>query len=808
MKQLFTLLIAVFTFLGLQAQSASVSGTLNDDSGTPIEFVNVVLYAAADSALVKVETTNELGTFKVAGIEAGDYWLEASYVGLDDLKQDISLKIGEQLAMGTLVMPTASVELDEAVVTAQRALVEIKPDRTVFNVEGTINSVGDDAFNLLRKAPGVLVDNNDNITVLGRAGVMVYVDGKRLPLSGDELANYLKNIPAEQIDRFDIITNPGAKYEAEGTAGIIDIRMKRDKSLGSNGSLSSTYSQGRYGRGNVSGLINYRNSTFSSFGQAGYGGGSNFQDMRFNSTQNGFATQERIRMNNANENINYRLGTDFFIKENHTLGFLVSGNNGTREGNSFNRVEIGSEGVSGIDSILFGRNLTDANNDANTFNLNYVFNKKGTSLNIDADYGTYRNNSATDQPNQYLNPTEETVFSEVNTNYNTENDIDIYTFLVDYEKEAFGGTFGLGTKLSNVQTVNTFLFYDIIDQTDIFNEQRSNIFEYDETVYAGYVNYARGLGEKTNISIGLRLEHTDIVGDLRAFDPTLNEPKVENDYLSAFPSAGITYQLAQEHTLSLNYGRRINRPDYNVLNPFRAQVSELSYFKGNPFLNPEIVNNYEVGYTLKYRYNFKLSYSKTTDQITRLISPDDQNPLAGFLTWDNLAVQHIYALNISAPVDISEKWSAFFNLSGSRIDNQADYGDGGMVDIQAWTYNIYQQHTFKLPGKFTAEVSGWFSGPGVWGGVFLYDESWSLNLGLQRRFLEDQLNVKLSFNDIFYETGWSGTSLFNGLNSTGRGQWDSRRASLSVSMNFGNKNVKSRKRSTGLEQEASRVKNE
>jgi len=808
MKQLLTTLLAMFMIVGLCAQSASIIGTLKDGDSNPVEFVNVVLYSAVDSSLVKVETTDETGVFRIQNINGGDYWIEASYVGLENLREDLIVDEGKELDLDILIMNASSVELEEAVIVAKRSIVEIKPDRTIFNVEGTINSTGDNALNLMRKAPGVLVDNNDNITVLSRSGVMVYIDGKRLPLSGDDLSNYLKNIPAEQIDRIEIITNPGAKYEAEGTAGIIDIRMKRDKSLGANGSVSSTYSQGVYARGNINVMGNYRNKSFSAFGQLGYNGGTSFNEMFFSSVQNGFATEDEIRSKNSSAGYNYRLGTDFFIGKEHTVGFLISRYDTDRDGNSYNRVEIGRQGETGIDSILVANNTSDAKNVANTYNFNYAFNNKKTTVNVDADFGKYRNNNTYFQPNTYYDPNEEIILPEKNTSYDTENNIDIYTFLVDVETDLWGGKFGFGTKLSKVGTDNTFLFYDIPDEDPIFNKSRSNIFLYDENVYAGYVNYSSSIGEKWKYSVGVRLEQTDATGNLQTFDPELAEPPVESNYLDAFPSAGLTYMLAPEHSFSLNYGRRINRPDYNVLNPFRVQLSELSYQKGNPFLVPEIVNNMELGYTLKYMYNFKLSYSRTTDKITRLIGPDDDNPLAGFITWDNLAEQTVYALNISAPVEITKKWNAFFNISGSHINNQADYGDDGFVDIQIFTYNIYQQHTFNLPWDLNAEVSGWFAGPGVWGGVFLYDESWSLNLGLQRRFFNEQMNVRLTFNDIFYSTGWNGTSEFNGLSMQGHGAWDSRRGTLSLSYNFGNKNVKSRKRKTGLEQEAKRVSSE
>ena len=257
--------------------------------------------------------------------------------------------------------------------------------------------------------------------------------------------------------------------------------------------------------------------------------------------------------------------------------------------------------------------------------------------------------------------------------------------------------------------------------------------------------------------------------------------------------------------LALNVGRRINRPDYNVLNPFNNQLSQLSYERGNPFLNPEIVNNIELGYTYNYRYNFKIGYSQTDNQITRLIGPDEDDARASFISWENLAKQTVISFNVSAPFTINKWWDAYVNLSGSHLDNQATYENGGTVDLQAFTYTLYQQSTFKLPAGFKGEISGYYSGPGVWGGVFEYDETWSLNLGLQRKFLNDQLSVRVSADDIFYASNWSGVSSFNGLVSTGYGNRDSRRVNVNVSYRFGNQKVKSRKRKTGLESEGSRV---
>ncbi len=808
MKYLNTVLfLLLFSFV--HSQTASIKGQLQDADGAAVVFANVALYSAADSSLAKVETSDENGIFKMTGIAAGKYFLTATYVGASDLKKsDISLGEGQQLDLGALAF-NPTVELVEATVTAQRAMVEIKPDRTVFNVEGTINSVGSDAIELLRKAPGVTVDNNDNISVLGRAGVMVYVDGKRLPLGGEDLSNYLKNISAEQLDRIDIITNPGAKYEAEGNAGIIDIRLKKDKNLGANGNVNLTLSKGELWQNNGSFTGNFRNKAMNVFGLVGVGDRDRFHKINFVNSQNGIFLN-KIDNNQRNaKNYNVRLGTDFFIAKNQTVGFLVSGGKTDGVNNSFNRITIADiDTPTQIDSILVAKNRADYVKEFNTYNFNYRFdNGKNRSLNLDLDYGKYKNRSNRIQPNLYYDANEENVITEVINSYDTGTDIDIYTFKLDFEESLFGGKLGIGTKLSKVVTDNIFLVFDGVNGSAVQDDSLSNRFEYDENVFAGYVNYIRKINDKWNISAGLRAEQTDATGDLQAFIPELQEAPVNLNYLSWFPSAGLTWQIKPMHSLALNYGRRINRPDYNVLNPFNNRNSELSYQKGNPELSPEIVNNIELGYTLKYRYNFKVAYSRTLDQITRIIAPDDEDERAGFITWANLAEQTIWSANISLPVDVRDGWSAYFNLSAQHQDNQADYGDGATVDVQQFSYNIYSQHTIDLPAGFKGEISGWFNGPGIWGGVFVYETSWSLNLGLQRKFFNDKLNAKLSANDLFYESGWSGYSKFDGLFSEGNGRWDARRVSLSLSYGFGNENVKSRKRKTGLEDEAGRVEN-
>ena len=812
MKTAFTLFLFFLIYSGIHAQ-ISVRGEVEDAEAQPVPFANVALYRTADSTLAKVETTDEAGAFRIPDVGPGTYDIAVTYLGAPELRRR-GIAIEADYDFGVLTLAPAAVELSEATVTARRALVEVKPDRTVFNVQGTINAVGNTGLDLLRKAPGVTVDNNENINILSRSGVLLYVDGRRLPLSGADLSNYLRNLTAEQIDRIDIITNPGARYEAEGNAGIIDIRLKKAEDEGANGTVSLNASQGRYFRGGVTGNGNYRNRWVNVFGDLGYNNSAYYSQTLFDSYQKGLRLDEEVNGYNTVDNYNYRLGADFSLSEKQTVGILVGGRYNDGASRALDAINIyrvdGAE--QRYDSSLLAKTIGDVDRGQNTVNLNYRYAiAEGRSVNVDLDYGRFRNDYQSDQSNVYSNALEQPITSIYNQ-FNTPTDIDIYTAKADYEQPLGGGILTAGGRFSRVRTYNTFLYYDLVPDfngTRNLDTRRSNQFDYSEDVYAGYMNYNGNFTDRLSFTSGLRVELTDATGELTPYDQQLARDPVELNYVSFFPSAGLTYALDVQrgNTLNLAYGRRINRPDYNVLNPFRQQISQLSYESGNPELKPEIVDNIEIGYTHAYRYNFKLAFSNTSDQITRLIEPGDEDPRAGSISWDNLARQQVVSFNASAPVQVTAKWNVYVNASASHISNQADYGDGATIDVKVFTYSLYAQNTVTLPWGLTGEISGYYSGPGVWGGVFRYEDLGSLSLGLQRKFWNDQLNVKVSVDDVFFTSWWQGYSEFSGLYSEGAGYNDSRRAALSLSYSFGNQKVKGRNRRTGIEEAANRVGN-
>lgn len=791
----------------LIGQSAIISGTIENDRQQPVPYTNVILYKVADSTMVKAGITDESGNYQIKGIFKGLYFLELSSLGYQSLMlNDILLSENQYLQMGKQYLKPSLEQLQEVTVIASKPMVQVKADRTTFNIEGTINSVGSDGVSLLSKAPGISVDNNNNISILGRTGVLIYIGGKRLPLTGDELTNYLEGLSSEQIDKIDIITNPGVRYDAEGNAGIIDIVLKKDKNLGVNGTINTSYTQGRYANHNINASGNYSDKKLNIYASAGASKRKGFNESSYENYQNGLLIFENNDFVSTTENYNYQIGADIFLTDKHTLGFLINSITGNGNQKAPSRTNISNQVTPNqIDSTLVVNGNTDTKRNQQTYHLYYRFNNdNGSALDLNLDYGNYGNRSNRFQPNQYFDENGGLLSEEINS-IHAPTDIDIYTIKVDYEANLWEGKLGLGSKLSRIETNNIYLFFDGINGNRTQNNQRSRLFNYTENVYAAYANYSIQLKENLNVSAGLRVEKTSSKGDLRAFVPELEEPSVVLDYMDWFPNLGVSWDLNSENKFSINYGRRINRPDFNVLNPFNDQINLLSSEKGNPFLRPEIQDNVEFGYSHKSNYNFKIAYSKTEDKITRLVGPDANEPRATFSTWENLGFQNTLIFNSNIVLALNNWLESYFNFSVSYIDNRANFGENAIIDLQVFSYKIYLQNSIQLPEGFTAEISGYYNGPTVWGGVFEMDPNWKLDIGLQRKFLKDKLSARLTATDIFYTSNWSGNADFNGLRYYGQGFRDSRRISVNLSYNFSNQNLKPKNRKKGLENEGNRV---
>ncbi|MEO0733890.1 MAG: TonB-dependent receptor, partial [Bacteroidota bacterium] len=740
---------------------------------------------------------------------AGNYRLAATYVGYATLVVDsLTVVASGTQDLGVLHFPTADVALDEITVTATRSLLEVKADRTVFNVAGTINGTGSDAIGLLRKAPGVVVGNNDNISVLGRAGVLLYVDGKRLPFTGRELADYLRNLPADQIDRIEIITSPGAEYEAEGNGGIIDIRLKREENLGFNGSATLSYGQGRYGRMSPNLTASYRSKRVSLYGNLGHSRGAQYSVARFSNTLNGFQLEEVEAAINHYSGYFGRLGMDFFLGEEHTLGILVSGRDFAQPQRGTNRnVLAGADTPELIDSILVSTNTLERFSRRQQINLNYRYAAEGGRvLNFDVDYSIFKRGNVRHQDNQYFDPTEQEAYSASAFQFHGPTTVSVAGVKLDVEQPLPFGRLTAGAKLSQIASDNAFLVYDGQPAEAALDTRRSSTFSYLESIQAAYVSLNGKLSEQLEYSVGLRKEWTQIDGEIGVFAADLSASPVRQRYRRWFPNAGLSWSPSEVHTLGLRYGRRIARPFYGLLSPFRNQLSPLTFSVGNPRLQPEQINNLELAYTLAQRYHLKLAYGRTDDQITHVTRQDVDNPLARSFSSDNSARQHVFSLSLSLPLEVTPAWTTTTNFNAQRLRNFSRLSAGESLSLRATSFSCNHQSTVQLPQAFRLEVSGYYHGPGIRGGdVFRLRSNWNLDLGVQRKFLAKQLTIRLAVSDLFHQNRYAADTEFNGIRSVIMAKWDSRRLNVNLNYTFGNHKVKSRNRRTGTASETGRI---
>ncbi|WP_378172734.1 TonB-dependent receptor domain-containing protein [Aquimarina sp. SS2-1] len=762
----------------------------------PLSYVTILLKDLKGN-LVKATITDENGKFRFKEIMPDEYLLSISYLGFKTIQIKTVVK-NTVLDLKIVEMELEEEELEGVTVIAEKPVIQVEPDKTVFNVDGTIGNAGVNGLELMRKAPGVRLDNNDAIIVEGKAGVLVYIDGRQSFLEGSDLTAYLQTLNADTIESIEIITQPSSKYDAAGNAGIINIRLKREKGLGTRGSISSTLTIGDYVRTNNSISFTSRLKKWNMYGSySNYVGRSTgFLDLYRVQGDKIFDAKTNSEYDRFSNNI--RFGTDYYASKRSTVGAMVSFNSNDSDSRSTTITPIIDRATQRIDSILKAPNSSENETRNFNVNLNYRYqDTSGTSLSADLDYGNYIRDRFNNQPNFYTTANGEILNTSI-TQQITPIHIEIFAGKLDYERKVGKGILETGVKVSQVNTDNTFDFFNEINGESVLNLDRSNQFGYDEKIYAGYVkyNYSRN---KWKFQAGLRSETTDSRGILTADNENADET-VSRSYTDIFPSAGITYQASQNNSLALLYSRRIQRPNYQDLNPFEYQLDELSFRRGNPFLQPQYTDNIKLSHIYKYTLTTSFSYSFVSDFFAQVTEAVGEN--TNFLSTRNVADQQVYNLSFSYPFKVNNWWRAYANVYGSY--NKYTATNPAFISTSQKTFGLYAQNTFSLPKNYKLEISGWYSSPSIWGGTYETNALGSLNLAIQKTW--DNWTVKATVNDILYTIPWSGTTQFGDLFISGSGGSDSRNFNFYIQYAFGNKEVKNAgKRKGGTEDEEQRV---
>ena len=810
MRKLIVIVIGLTGWILTSAQTANtekgkITGKLAGTDGKAIAAATVSLQKTKDAALVKAVVSNKDGLYELDNIAYGDYQLEVSSVGYEKSVKQIT--VDKKQRSFDFSLATATKTLNEVVVKSKKPLIELKADKTVFNVEASINAQGSNALELLSKSPGVLVDNNENISLKGKTGVKIYVDGKISQLDNKDLAAYLKSINSNDIEAIEMITNPSAKYDASGNAGVINIRLKKNKKYGTNGTVNLGLVQGYTPKGNGSVSLNYRDKKINLFSNVGGNIGKYRETIDLYRIQNDSIYDQKGRNSFQDKSVNIKAGADLFLDSKNTIGVMATANFNDNLWSGESNAPIYYKPTGAFVKKLTAFNTVPGSRTNANFNFNYRFaDTTGKTINVDADYGIFRGTGRSLQPNNYYGANGNLLYQLVYRNH-TPTDIDIYTIKADVEINKWKGKLGYGAKAAYVQTKNTFDFFNVVDGSDVKQLSKSNSFDYKENVNAAYVNYTRQLSTKWSLQVGVRAEQTNSEGKLKRADgQSQTDDKVKRTYLDFFPSGALTWTVDKKNTLNLTYSRRIDRPTYQDLNPFENKLDELTYQKGNAFLRPQYTNNIELTHTFMGFINTTLNYSHVKDYATLIT--DTANKNATFVQQRNLAKQQIYGISIGAPLPINKWWNGYVNLWANHQQFNGVF-NGEKLDRGYNLYGVYMQNTITISKAkgFSGEVSGWYNGPSVWGGTWVVKPMGGFDVGLQKNILKGKGSIKAAVTDVTFTQYWRSKNQFAGVYIDGQGKNESRTFRLNFTYRFGNNNVKAaRERKTGLESEAGRIK--
>lgn len=789
------------------AQTANITGKTSTENKSPLSLVTVSLLKKSDSSLVKVAVSNDVGNFTIDNITSGNYLLKFTNVGFEQMFLPIdSFQFNSNsIDIKNVVLNKTVQSLTTHTVIAKKPMIEVKADKMIFNVESSINATGSDAFELLRKSPGVMVDNNDNISMKGKTGVKIYIDGKPTQFSSSELASFLKSINSADIEAIEMISNPSAKYDAAGNAGVINFRLKKNKKYGTNGNVTAGYTQGITPKFNESIGLNYRNKKVNLFGNFGHSTGTYQNGMNINRIQLDTTYDLKSVNKNDNKNFNYKVGADYFLNKKNTIGFIstLNNSNGKETGNGITPIYYYPTGDYVKTLVANSNGIGSSLNINNNINYRYA-DTSGTEVNFDADYGTFRKTGEAYQPNFYNDINGNLIYKVVNRN-NMPVNIDIFSAKVDVEQNWGKSKIGYGAKTSFVKTENTFEFYnDDTNGVPVKVLSRSNYFTYNENVNALYANYNRALNKKWNLQAGIRMEQTNSKGVLTRADSIVQaDNTVKRNYADLFPSGALTYTYNDKNTFNLTYSKRIDRPTYQDLNPFENKLDELTYQKGNAFLQPQYTNNVELSHTFMGFLTSTISYGHTRDFATEIT---DTVGNATYVQQQNLADLNYYGFSVGSATPFKKWWSGYINIWYMYHDIKGSIGENPF-HVKIPLYGAYWQQSFTLKKEFSAELSGWYNGPAFWGATWKTRPQWSMDLGLQKSFFNKNLTVKAAVTDIFYTAPWKATNNFGGLNIAANGNWESRTFRLTVNWRFGSNQISaSRERKTASESEAKRIK--
>ncbi|RYZ00735.1 MAG: TonB-dependent receptor [Chitinophagaceae bacterium] len=807
MKQLFTLLAASVAITAQAQSGARIAGTVKDSEGKPMAAATVSLLRAKDSSLAKLAVSDKNGQYEFSGIREGRYLVAVTSVGYDKV---ISAAFDAAAAVDVpaVTLARSSTSMAGVTVQARKPLVEARLDKMVVNVDASPTNAGSSALEVLEKSPGITLDRDGNISLKGKSGVIVLVDGKQTFLSGQDLTNMLRNLPASQLDQIEIMTQPSAKYDASGNSGVLNLRTKKGLQKGLNGSVNLSYVQGKYPKAPQSFNLNYRTGKVNLFTSLSGGYWSGFNDLRIDrkfhdKVKNIDTTMSQLSTPRfRSTNLSARFGLDYSIDKKTTVGFMLNGTYrpGRSTVNSLSTMTDENGAVISTTEAVSTNKDTWKNFGAN-LNFRKQLKKQGAEFSADADYVLYRTTSEQQLDNRTYNASKVLMGHPYFLFGTLPQTIDILSGKLDFVTPVgTGAKIELGGKTSYVKTDNDapYRSHDFVNNVDTV-DARSDHFIYEENINAAYANWSQQL-KKWSYQLGLRLEHTHSTGT-----SVLLNNKVSRDYVQLFPTAFVSYKADDKNTLGLSYSRRLERPNYQDLNPFQRILDQYTYQQGNPYLTPQFSHNIEASHNFKGVLNTVLNYSKTTDIINDILRQDDSKKTT-FQTKENIASRRNIGIAVSLNMSVKKWWftSVYVNAYNNQFNGIVN-GKPLDVEMTSWMANTSQQ--FRFNKGWSTEVSGFYRSTTQDAGIIVARPMGVVSFGVSKTILKNMGTIKLSISDPFYIQKFSGYTKFDNINADIRSAWDNRRVGISFNWRFskGESAPQQKRRSSSAQDEQNRV---
>jgi hypothetical protein len=804
-KKTFILLVGLFAwFLAGARTSGKIDLKIVDQEQKPLDGIFVQLVHAKDSSMAQYAVSNADGSVEFTNVPQGDYRIYILQTGfnayfsnsfpVDDAHSTVDLS-------AVALMPKS---LNAVTIVDKTPAIQHFADKTVVNVQNSpLNAVGS-VFDVIDRSPGIMVDQNDNISMQGKQGISVMIDGRITPISGSDLANLLRSMPAESVERIEFITNPSAKYDANGSAGIINIILKKDRHIGANATVYAGYSQGIYPKTNDGFSFNDRTKKFNIFGSYNYAyrGGVNiinFATNFYNGSQFSSSTQQNEYLKTPSIDNIGRLGADFFASDKTTVGIILDGSI-----NKFLPSETTTTYEYDSAHNETSYNTTSSNSPSTTYNyainlnMKHKFDSVGRELLINADYATFNTQGYQNIGTSYYNTDNSLALGPVYLYGYLPRLLNIYSFKMDYDGQlGKKGSLEAGIKSSYVTTDNNVHIYDGQDNTAPVDTTQSNHFIYNENINAAYMTYARSMG-RYGLQAGLRAEQTITNGDQVTTDQTFSR-----NFLQLFPNLSVSDSLSSSNQLGVSVSRRIDRPTYEQLNPFSLYINPTFYLNGNPYLLPQ--NSYiaQLSDAIKSQYFFSFTYTYTQYPIITVIEPYPGKPNIVEQTDVNLSNSNYFALNFTISSQLTNWWNTTTNVGGYLSQYSADVSNS-IINTNRYLADFNTTNTITLSKKISMELHGFYASGYDLGYLFI-KEQWGMGGGFQMKVLKDRGTIKLNANDIFWTNSTNGTTYFTGFTETVSVKRDTRTVGVSFTYHFGGQSQSSLRSKGGAEDEKKRA---